>query len=135
MTRRLAAVLAALAIIVGACQPTADTTIENLEPGIVVGATRTCDELQLSEVRCSSMKLRAAAMLENARPGHSPIVNARTELHAEGDPPAGQSPAPRTTVVPVIVVFTLQDGSRIAIPVHCPRDPAAGDPACDPRIR
>lgn len=131
----------ALAGLVAACQttvspspaPSSAPSYDVVEPGVVVGPERTCDQLQLSDIRCTILQLRAAADLEAERPGHADVAT-RT-LHAEGDPPAGTTRPPRTTTIPVIVVFTLQDGTRIAVPTHCPRDGAADDQGCDPRVR
>jgi hypothetical protein len=135
MRRTLRAALAALVLAsasLAACQPTV-SPYDVVEPNVFVGPQRTCAELELSDIRCTILQLRAAAALDAQRPGHAGIAS-RT-LHAEGAPPAGQSIPPRTTTIPVIVVFNLEDGSRIAIPTHCPRLPDAGDEGCDTRVR
>jgi hypothetical protein len=38
-------------------------------------------------------------------------------------------------VVPGVVVFTLEDGSRVGVPLLCPREPSDADQACDPRVQ
>jgi len=135
MTRiRIPGTFLVIALALVGCGPTAPTgSFDVTEPGVYVGAARSCAELGLSDIRCTTLTLRAAAALDTARPNHSPIAS-RT-LHEAGQPPAGVSLEPRTTTVPVIVVFRLQDGSQIAVPTFCPRNPPAGDRGCDPRVR
>lgn len=125
----LAATLAATVL---GCQPTGPA-IETTDPRVTVGAQRSCSELGLSEVRCTLVTLRAARQLDEARPGHVSIDT--QALHEAGAPPAGQSPIPASQAVAAVVVFTLDDGSRIGVPVLCPTDPSGGDQACDPRIQ
>ncbi len=102
------------------------------DPRVSVGAERTCEELELSEIRCSLLTLRAARELDTARPEH-PRVTDRS-LHEAGDTPSGQEPLPDSLVVPAVVVFTLEGGARVGVPLFCPRDADGSDQACDPRI-
>jgi len=120
-------------ILFAACQQATPDVDDVTEPGILVGAQRSCAELELSDIRCTTLVLRAAAALDAARPDHADVTG--QTLHEEGNPPAGTTLPPRTTTIPLIVVFTLEDGRRVAVPTHCPREPAAGDQGCDSRVR
>jgi hypothetical protein len=128
--RGLVALLAVLVLV--ACNPVASPSYDVTDPTVRVGPQRTCAELQLSDIRCTLLQLRAATQLDVERPGHGPYT---TTLHQEAAPAAGESVPPRTTVVPLIVVFKLESGPSVAVPVHCPREPTGGDQACDPRIQ
>ena len=66
-----------------------------------------------------------------ARPGADVASRA---VHEVGAAPAGQSPLPDSQVVAAVFVFTLADGSRVGVPILCPRDPSGADRACDPRV-
>ena len=125
--------VALAALLLGACQQATPDVDDVTEPGVVVGAQRTCAELDLSDIRCTTLVLRAAATLDAERPDHADVTG--QTLHEEADPPAGTTNPPRTTTIPLIVVFTLEDGSRVAVPTHCPREPASGDQGCDLRVR
>ena len=127
---RLVALLAVL--VLGACNPVASPSYDVTDPTVRVGPQRSCAELDLSDIRCTLLQLRAATLLDVERPGHGPYT---TTLHEAAAPAAGESVPPRTTVIPVIVVFKLQSGTSVAVPVHCPREPTGGDQACDPRIQ
>jgi hypothetical protein len=102
-----------------------------IDPRVTAGAQRSCAELGLSAVRCTLVTLRGTALLDEQRPDHGAIAS--QALHAVGDAAAGQSPLPEDTVIPAVVVFTMADGSRIGVPVLCPRGAGASDPACDTR--
>jgi hypothetical protein len=122
----------ALGLVLAACgapQPSYDV----IAPNVYVGAERTCGDLELSDVRCTAIILRAVMELDEARPGHAAIRS--RSLHAEEQPPSGVSPAPRTEDVPAIVVFVLDDGTRVAVPVFCPRGGSTSDNACNPRVQ
>ena len=129
MSRPIAAALVAL--LLAACQAV-PAPVEILDPRIGLGALRSCAELGLSDVRCTLVRLRAARTLQDARP--DAVVTSQV-LHEAGAAPAGQSPIPRSQLVAAVVVFTMNDGSRVGVPVLCPTDPSGADRTCDPRIR
>jgi hypothetical protein len=104
-----------------------------IDPRVSAGAQRSCADLELSAVRCTLVTLRGTALLDEQRPDHGAITS--QALHAVGEAPAGQSPLPENTVVPAVVVFTMADGSRIGVPVLCPRGATESDPACDVRTQ
>ena len=104
-----------------------------IAPDVYVGAERSCRDLDLSDVRCTAIILRAVVELDEARPGHAAVKS--RSLHADGQPPAGTTPAPRTVDVPAIVVFLLEDGKRVAVPILCPRGGSTTDNACNPRVQ
>jgi hypothetical protein len=128
--RRVPAALLALAL--AACQAAPPPSVEPIDPRVSVGAARSCHELGLSDVRCTLLRLRAAKTFEEARPE---AVVASQELHEAGTPPHGQSPIPGSQTVPVVVVFILEDGARVSVPVLCPRNPSGNDPACNPQVQ
>lgn len=121
---------ALLAVVFAGCsgQP-----VDMTDPRVSAGAERSCAELELSEIRCSLLTLRAASELDTARPGHARVTG-RT-LHEEGDRPAGQEPVPDSLLVPAVVVFVLEGGERIGVPLFCPRSSDGADRACDPRVQ
>lgn len=121
---------ALLAVVVIACRPAAP--IDVTDPRVAVGAERSCHDLGLSSVRCTLVTLRAAQLLEEERPDHAPIES--QALHEAVAPPAGQEGVPASTVVPAVVVFTLEDGSRVGVPLLCPATPG-DDEACNPQVR
>jgi hypothetical protein len=127
-TVALAVLVAVAASGCGGPAPSYDVT----EPNVFVGAERTCAELDLSTLRCNAVQLRAASELEKLRPGHVPV--AKRTLHQKGSAPAGASVPPLTQDVAAIVVFELQDGTRIAVPVLCPRGGTTSDDACNPGL-
>jgi hypothetical protein len=132
LTRRLAAAGFAFGLSLAACgtpQPSYDVIV----PNVYVGPERSCPELELSAVRCTTMILRAARELDDARPGHAAVKS--RSIHADGQPPSGVSPAPRTEDLPAIVVFVLEDGRQVAVPIFCPRGGSTTDDACNPRIQ
>jgi hypothetical protein len=104
-----------------------------IAPDVYVGAERSCRDLELSDVRCTAIILRAIVELDEARQGHAAVKS--RSLHAEGEPPSGTTPAPRTQDLPAIVVFVLEDGQRVAIPIFCPRGGSMTDNACNPRVQ
>lgn len=127
VTRLLALLIAGLA----GCQPTAPSQIPTTDARVATGAVRTCAELGFSDVRCSLVRLRAARELETDRPDARPTAQ---ELHEALAPVTSQSPLPVSQVAVAVVVFTLEDGSRIGVPVLCPREPSGSDPACNPQV-
>jgi hypothetical protein len=124
-------IAAALAVALAACQAAPAPSVEPLDPRVSVGAIRTCAELGLSDIRCSLLKLRAAKALLDTHPG---AVVESQELHEAGTPPAGQSAVPGSQVVAMVMVYVLDGGSRVSVPVLCPRDADGGDPACNPQV-
>jgi hypothetical protein len=104
-----------------------------IAPDVYVGPERSCGDLGLSDVRCTAMVLRATTELEKARPGHAAVKS--RSFHAVGQPPAGASVPPRTTEIPAIVVFALEDGKQVAVPIVCPRGGSTTDNACNPQVR
>jgi hypothetical protein len=126
--RPVLAVLVGLAL--AACQ--AATPVEMSDPRVAAGGVKSCADLGLSDVRCTLLKLRAARELETLRPDAEATEQ---ELHEAVAPPAGQSPIPGTQVAVAVVVFTLDDGSSLGVPVLCPREPPEGDPACNPQTQ
>ncbi len=133
MRRLLSVVLPAvlLASALG-CQP-ATPTIETIDPRVTAGAQKSCSELGLSDVRCTLLTLRAARELDEERPDHAGIDG--QTLHEAGPAPAGQSPIPGSQTVAMVVVFQLEDGSQVGVPLFCPSNPSGQDQACDPRIQ
>ena len=127
--RRVALTLVTATLAACATAPAIETT----DPRVTAGPPRSCADLDLSSVRCTLLTLRAARMLDDQRPNH-PRVTAQA-FHEAGGPAPGQSPVPDGLVVPGVVVFTLEDGSRIGVPVLCPREPSDADRACDPRVQ
>ena len=127
--RRLLAGVVLLALL-GCAGPTA-SPIQMTDPRASAGAPKSCAELGFSDVRCTFMTLRAAQALERAHPDADV---ASRQFHEAGTPPAGHSPLPTSQVVAAVVVFTLDDGSRIGIAILCPREPSGADQVCDPRI-
>ncbi len=123
--------MSVLVAALAACQPAMPTTIPTTDARVATGGVRTCAELGFSDVRCSLVRLRAARQLETDRPD---VRATSQELHEAVAPVAGQSPLPTTQVAVAVVVFTLQDGSRVGVPVLCPRDPSGDDQACNPQI-
>jgi hypothetical protein len=130
--RHLAAVCLSLGVFLATCG-TPQASYDVIAPGVYVGAERSCRDLELSDVRCTAIILRAVIELDEARPGHAAVKS--RSFHAEGQPPSGVSPAPRTVDVPAIVVFLLEDGKRVAVPIFCPRGGSTTDNACNPRVR
>ena len=131
MKRRLLASLVAVAV--AACQATPSTPpVDMTDARVALGPTKTCKDLGISSVRCTLLTLRATTKLDEARPGHAKI--ATYEFHEPASPPAGASAIPSSEVVAGIVVFTLQDGSKVGIPIVCPRA-AGGDQACNPEVQ
>ncbi|HVL53306.1 MAG TPA: hypothetical protein VM344_03515 [Vitreimonas sp.] len=128
MSRRV--LLALLAGLLAACQAF-PAPIQMTDPRVTAGAERSCEQLGLSDIRCTLLILRAAAELDRSHP--DAVVTGR-ELHEAGAAPAGQSPIPSSQVVAAIVVFTLEGGSRVGVPLICPRDPAGSDQACNPQV-
>jgi hypothetical protein len=122
----------AIALVVAACG-TPQASYDVLVSNVFVGAERSCADLELSDVRCTAIILRAARELDDMRPGHA-LVKSRS-LHEKGQPPAGASVAPLTEDVPAIVVFVLADGTQVAIPILCPRGGSTTDNACNPRVQ
>jgi hypothetical protein len=131
--RRLAVALGiALGFVLAGCG-TPQASYDVIAPNVYVGAERSCHDLELSDVRCTAIILRAVKELDEARPGHAAVKS--RSLHADGQPPSGVSPAPRTEDVPAIVVFVLEDGMQVAVPIFCPRGGSTSDNACNPRIQ
>lgn len=128
--RRLAGLILGLSL--AACG-TPQANYDVIAPDVYVGAERSCSDLELSDVRCTAMVLRAATELEEARPGHAAVKS--RSFHAVGQPPAGVSVPPRTTEIPAIVVFALEDGKLVAVPIVCPRGGSTADNACNPQVR
>jgi hypothetical protein len=128
--RALAALVAVAAVAMAGCQLSAPT-IDMTDARVAAGAQRSCAELELTEVRCTLITLRGAALLEEQRPDHPDLTGAAV-LH-EARTADGQSPLPENTVVPAVVVFTTADGAKIGVPVLCPAGADESDPACDPR--
>jgi hypothetical protein len=124
-------VAALLALALAACQPA--PAIETTDPRVAAGPAKSCADLEISAVRCTLLTLRAAAQLDDERPDHAEVT--AQAMHEAVEPVAGQSPLPDSTVTPAVVVFTLADGSRIGVPLLCPREPSAADRACDPRVQ
>ena len=122
--------LLGLLVALGAC---GGQTVDMTDPRVTAGAERSCEQLELSEIRCSLLTLRAAQELDTARPGHARVAD--RAMHEAGDPAAGQERLPATLVVPAVVVFTLEDGQRVGVPLICPRDADGSDRACDPRVQ
>lgn len=128
--RRVAAALFALAV--AACQP-AQPAIDMTDTRVAAGAPRSCAELELSSVRCTLLTLRAAQRLEVDRPDHAPVAS--QAMHEATAPAEGKEGVPDSIVVPAVVVFTLEDGSRVGVPLLCPRASDGSDRACDPRVQ
>ena len=128
---RFGAVFLGLGVLLAGCgsPPVYDVIV----PNVYVGPERSCRDLDLSDVRCTAIILRAVVELDDARPGHAGVKS--RSLHQEGGPPSGVTPAPRTEDVPAIVVFLLEDGNRVAVPILCPRGGSTTDNACNPRVR
>jgi hypothetical protein len=129
--RGIAAVLALGFVLAGCGTPQASYDV--IAPNVYVGAERSCRDLELSDVRCTAIILRAVKELGEARPGHAAVKS--RSLHADGQPPSGVTPAPRTEDVPAIVVFVLEDGKQVAVPIFCPRGGSTTDNACNPRVQ
>lgn len=129
--RGLAVGLALGFVLAGCGTPQASYDI--IAPDVYVGAERSCSDLELSDVRCTAMVLRAATELEKERPEHAAVKS--RSFHAVGQPPAGASAPPRTTEIPAIVVFALEDGKQVAVPIVCPRGGSTTDNACNPQVR
>lgn len=132
MRRRAAALGIALGFVLAGCG-TPQASYDVIVPDVYVGPERSCRDLEFSDVRCTAIVLRAAKELDEARPGHAAVKS--RSIHADGQPPSGVSPAPRTEDVPAIVVFVLEDGTQVAVPVFCPRGGSTSDDACNPRIQ
>ena len=129
--RGIAAVLVLGFVLAGCGTPQASYDV--IAPNVYVGPERSCHDLGLSDVRCTGIILRAVAELDTARPGHAAVKS--RSIHDEGQPPSGVSPAPRTEDVPAIVVFVLEDGKQVAVPIFCPRAGSTSEDACNPRIQ
>ena len=121
-----------VALLLVACQA-ATPSIASTDARVAVGAKKTCAELKLSDVRCTLITLRAARELDRVRPDHARVT--AQELHEATTPPAGQSGLPSSQVAAAVVVFTLEGGERVGVPVLCARDSAGGDQACDARVQ
>jgi len=126
----MAAVLG-LALGLVACQTT--PAIDMIDARVTAGAGKTCAELELSSVRCTLLTLRAAKALDEERPNHARVTS--QAFHEAGEAGAGQSAMPDSIVVPGVVVFTLDDGTRVGVPLLCPRQPDSSDQACNPRVQ
>jgi hypothetical protein len=124
-----ALVFAAFAAACG--NPAPSRSIDIAEGNIAVGPERTCAQLNLPQIRCDTLLVRAFSELDRTRPQHAD-VKSRT-LHAV-EPAASGSPMPSNIVVPMVVVFDLTDGSLVAVPLLCPQNDTSGDVACDTRI-
>ena len=130
--RYLAALCLSLGVALAACG-TPQASYDVIAPDVFVGAERSCRDLDLSDVRCTAIVLRAVKELDTARAGHAAVKT--RSFHEEGQPPAGVSVPPRTTEIPAIVVFALEDGKQIAVPIFCPRGGSTTDNACNPRVQ
>jgi hypothetical protein len=131
VNRRLLACF--LAVAVAGCQAAPSTPpVDMTDARVALGLAKTCEDLAISPVRCTLLTLRATTRLDEARPGHAKIT--AYEFHEPATPPAGGSAIASSEVVAAIVVFTLRDGSRVGIPIVCPRA-AGGDQACNPEVR
>jgi hypothetical protein len=129
--RGLAAVLAVGLAVVACGGP--QQSYDVVAPNVYVGAERSCHDLAMSDVRCTAIVLRAVKELDTERPGHAAVKS--RSFHEEGQPPSGASAPPRTTDLPVIVVFALEDGKQVAVPIFCPRGGSTADNACNPRVK
>jgi hypothetical protein len=132
LTWRLLAACVAFGLLLAACG-TPQASYDVIAPDVYVGAERSCRDLDLSDVRCTAIVLRAVIELDEARPGHAAVET--RSFHEEGQPPAGASVPPRATEIPAIVVFGLEDGKQVAVPIFCPRGGSTTDNACNPRVQ
>jgi hypothetical protein len=120
-----------LAFALAACQAAAP--IDMTDPRVTAGAEKSCADLEISSVRCTLLTLRAARSLDDERPDHAPVAS--QAIHEAEAPAEGQERLPDSVVVPGVVVFTLEDGSRVGVPLLCPRTPSVTDDACNPAVR
>jgi hypothetical protein len=126
----LAALL--VAAFAAACgNPAPSRSIDIAEGNVAVGPERTCAQLNLPQIRCDTLLVRAFGELDRTRPQHADVKS--RSIHAVA-PAASGSPMPSSIVVPMVVVFELTDGSLVAVPLFCPQNDTSRDVACDTRI-
>ena len=87
--RRGVALGIALGFVLAACG-TPQASYDVIAPNVYVGAERSCRDLELSDVRCTAIILRAVRELDEARPGHAAVKS--RSLHADGYPVAVVNP-------------------------------------------
>jgi hypothetical protein len=129
----LALCAALLPVVLAACQPGPSTNdVELLDGRVTIGPERSCGDLGFSDTRCTLLTLRAARHLEEAHPD---ATIAERELHEAGPAPAGASPIPSSQEAVAVFVFTLDDGSRVGVPILCPTGGSTSDQACNPLLQ